>query len=120
MISMQLVFIYFKDDIVMLLNTYETIYILKPDVTDSVNLSLVNYYKSLLKEKGAHNIVIQHRGRRHLAYNILHYYDGIYVQMNYQANGKLVNAMQKSMSLNDNIIRYLTVQQDIMESVSVY
>ena len=56
----------------MFLNSYETIYILKPDVTDSVNLSLVNYYKSLLKEKGANNIVVQHRGRRHLCYNILH------------------------------------------------
>nr|ARW63659.1 ribosomal protein S6 [Chondria sp. (in: red algae)] len=104
----------------MLLNSYETIYILKPDVTDSVNLSLVNYYKSLLKEKGAQNIVIQHRGRRHLSYNISHYYDGIYVQMNYQANGQLVNFIQKSMSFNDNIIRYLTVQQDILQSINVY
>nr|ARW68229.1 ribosomal protein S6 [Chondria sp. (in: red algae)] len=104
----------------MLLNSYETIYILKPDVTESLNLSLVNYYKSLLKEKGAQNIVIQHRGRRHLSYNILHYYDGIYVQMNYQANGNLVNLIEQSMSFNDNIIRYLTVQQDILQSISVY
>lgn len=104
----------------MLLNSYETIYILKPDVTDNINLSLVNYYKGLLKEKGAQNIVIQHRGRRHLAYNILHYYDGIYVQMNYQANGKLVKFIEKSMSFNNNIIRYLTVQQDILQSISVY
>nr|YP_010170900.1 ribosomal protein S6 [Chondria tumulosa]QSD57041.1 ribosomal protein S6 [Chondria tumulosa] len=104
----------------MLLNSYETIYILKPDVTDNVNLSLVNYYKGLLIEKGANNIVVQHRGRRHLCYNILHYYDGIYVQMNYQANGRLVNFIEKSMSFNDNIIRYLTVQQDILDTISVY
>nr|YP_009398835.1 ribosomal protein S6 [Cliftonaea pectinata]ARW68123.1 ribosomal protein S6 [Cliftonaea pectinata] len=104
----------------MFLNSYETIYILKPDVTDSTNLSFVNYYKSLLKEKGAQNIVIQHRGRRHLSYNIMHYYDGIYVQMNYQANGYLLKLLEKSMRLNDNIIRYLTVKQKIMNSIDIY
>ena len=104
----------------MFLNDYETIYILKPDVVDSFNLSIVNQYKSLLKQKGAKNIVVQHRGRRHLSYNILHYYDGIYVQMNYQASGKLVRFLEKSMSFNDNIMRYLTIQQDIKQSLNVY
>nr|YP_009654306.1 ribosomal protein S6 [Pleurostichidium falkenbergii]QCH39593.1 ribosomal protein S6 [Pleurostichidium falkenbergii] len=94
-----------------ILNTYETIYILKPDVTDDINLSLVKYYKALLKERGAINILVQHRGRRHLSYNISHYYDGIYVQMNYQANGNLVKFLEKSMRFNDNIVRYLTVKQ---------
>lgn len=102
------------------LNSYETIYILKSDVTDSVNLSLVNYYKSLLKEKGAKNIVVQHRGRRHLTYNISHYYDGIYVQMNYQASGKLLELLEKSMRFNDNIIRYLTIKRDIVNSFKIY
>nr|YP_010951464.1 30S ribosomal protein S6 [Laurencia catarinensis]WMP12403.1 30S ribosomal protein S6 [Laurencia catarinensis] len=104
----------------MSLNTYETIYVLKPDVTDSMNFSLVNYYKGLLKEKGAKNIVVQHRGRRHLSYNIFHYYDGIYVQMNYQANGRLVKFLEKSMRLNDSIVRYLTIRQEITQSVDVY
>ena len=104
----------------MLLNNYETIYILKPDVTDNINLSLVNYYKGLLKEKGAINIIVQHRGRRHLSYNILHYYDGIYVQMNYQASGELVQVLEKSMRFNDNIIRYLTIKQDSLHSINIY
>nr|ARW68637.1 ribosomal protein S6 [Palisada sp.] len=104
----------------MYLNTYETIYVLKPDVTDNLNLSLVNYYKSLLKEKGANNIVVQHRGRRHLSYNIFHYYDGIYVQMNYKANGQLVKFLEKSMRFNDNIVRYLTVKQEFIESINLY
>lgn len=102
------------------LNNYETVYILKPDVADSVNLSLVNYYKTLLKEKGAKNIVVQHRGRRHLSYNIFHYYDGIYVQMNYQANGKLLQLLEKSMRFNDNIIRYLTTKHIMISSLRIY
>nr|YP_009399852.1 ribosomal protein S6 [Tolypiocladia glomerulata]ARW69671.1 ribosomal protein S6 [Tolypiocladia glomerulata] len=102
------------------LNSYETIYVLKPDVTESSNLSLVNYYKSLLKEKGATDIIVQHRGRRHLSYNIAQYYDGIYVQMNYKANGFLVSFLEKSMRFNENIIRYLTVKQHQLDSINIY
>nr|YP_010619405.1 Ribosomal protein S6 [Xiphosiphonia pinnulata]WAX03418.1 Ribosomal protein S6 [Xiphosiphonia pinnulata] len=102
------------------LNHYETIYILKPDVTDNINLSLVKYYRMLLKQKGAINIIIQHRGRRHLSYNISHYYDGIYVQMNYQANGNLVNFLEKSMRFNDHIVRYLTIKHDNLQPINIY
>nr|YP_009660517.1 30S ribosomal protein S6 [Corallina chilensis]QCS25465.1 30S ribosomal protein S6 [Corallina chilensis] len=93
------------------LNQYEIIYILKPDVTEAVNLELVHYYKSLLKKNGGQSIVVQHRGRRHLSYNILQYYDGIYVQVNYESNGHLVGIIEKSMRLNENVLRYLTIKK---------
>jgi len=99
-----------KGIIRMFLNSYETIYILKPDVTEDNNLSLVNYYKSFIKEQGGQNIVVQHRGRRHLSYDINNYYDGIYIQINYQANGRLVKKLEKSMRFNNIILRYLTTK----------
>lgn len=102
----------------MLLNHYETIYILKPDVIDETNLFLVNFYKTLIKQYGGQNLIIQHRGRRHLNYNITHYYDGIYVQMNYCGNGKLIERLEKSMRLNENIIRYLTIKQNFVTDIN--
>nr|QCI04294.1 ribosomal protein S6 [Anotrichium furcellatum] len=104
----------------MFLNYYETIYILKPDVTDDINLSLVNLYKKLIKQNGGRNIIVQHRGRRHLSYNITHYYDGIYVQMNYYANGFLIKVLDKSMRFNENIIRYLTIKQKDPSPLNIY
>lgn len=103
----------------MILNSYETIYILKPDVTEDKNLALVNEYKSLIKANGGQNVFVQHRGRRHLSYNITHYYDGIYVQVNYEGNGLLVQILERSMRFNDSIIRYLTVKQNIMQSINI-
>lgn len=104
----------------MFLNSYETIYILRPDVTDENNLSLVNFYKKLIKENGGQSVVIQHRGRRHLSYNITHYYDGIYVQMNYHGNGQLVKILEKSMRFNNNIVRYLTIKYHRLNSLNIY
>lgn len=98
----------------MKLNNYETIYILKPDINENKNINLVNQYKKLIKKNGGKNISVQHRGRRHLSYNINHYYDGIYIQMNYEGNGKLIETLEKSMKFNDDIIRYLTVKQSFV------
>nr|YP_009390026.1 ribosomal protein S6 [Sheathia arcuata]ART65394.1 ribosomal protein S6 [Sheathia arcuata] len=103
----------------MLLNTYETVYILKPDVTEDSNLSLVQQYKTLIKKYGGKDVFIQHRGRRHLSYNISHYYDGIYVQMNFEGNGHLVSILERSMKFNDKIIRYLTVKQKLLPQIKV-
>lgn len=94
----------------MTLTSYEMFYILKPNVNETTNLNLVNYFCNFIKKKGGKNMVVQHRGRRHLRYNIAHYYDGIYVQLNYDGNGRLVEMIQKEMRLNDNILRYLTVK----------
>jgi small subunit ribosomal protein S6 len=109
----------FTGNFSMFLNTYETIYILKPDVTEDKNLDLVHEYKTLIKRHGGKNVFVQHRGRRHLSYNITHYYDGIYVQMNFEGNGSLVHLLEKSMRFNEKIIRYLTTRQEILPQLEV-
>nr|YP_009315448.1 Ribosomal protein S6 [Liagora brachyclada]SCW24106.1 Ribosomal protein S6 [Liagora brachyclada] len=96
----------------MFLNTYEIVYTLKPNVTENLNLEIVHEHKNLIKKNGGQNIFVQHRGRRHLSYNIKQYYDAIYVQMTFEGNGHIVNIIEKSMKFNENIIRYLTTRQD--------
>nr|YP_009313812.1 Ribosomal protein S6 [Hommersandiophycus borowitzkae]SCW22066.1 Ribosomal protein S6 [Hommersandiophycus borowitzkae] len=92
-------------------NTYEIVYILKPDVTEESNLNIVNEYKKMIKKNGGCHIFVQHRGRRHLSYSIKHYYDAIYVQMTFQGNGNILRLVERSMRFNENIIRYLTKKQ---------
>nr|QCI05521.1 ribosomal protein S6 [Crouania attenuata] len=103
----------------MFLNSYETIYILKPDVSESITLDVVNFYKSFIKMSGGQEILVQHRGRRHLGYKIMNYYDGIYVQVNYKGNGSLVKSIEKSMKLNESILRYLTIKQQFCNSMNI-
>ena len=88
--------------------SYETIYLLKPDLTEDLLLKIVEQYQGVLVERGAKNIVIENRGRRHLKYPIKRAKDGVYIQMNYQANGEVINLIEKSMRINDSIIRYMT------------
>nr|YP_010197082.1 ribosomal protein S6 [Crassiphycus crassissimus]UAD84886.1 ribosomal protein S6 [Crassiphycus crassissimus]UAD85090.1 ribosomal protein S6 [Crassiphycus crassissimus] len=100
-------------------NNYETIYILRPNITETENLTIVNQYKSLIKKHGGQNISVQHKGRRHLNYNIKSYYDGIYVQINYAASSNLVKILEKTMNLSEPIIRYLTIKDHCMSNITI-
>jgi small subunit ribosomal protein S6 len=100
------------------MTSYETIYILRPDLGDEAADQAINKYQTLLKEQGAENLDIQHRGKRRLAYDIRKFREGIYIQMNYDASGVAVAAMERAMRLGDDVIRYLTIKPEHSSAAS--
>ena len=94
---------------------YETMYILRPDLGDEQVAQAITKYENFIREQGADNIEIQNRGKRRLAYEIGKNRDGIYVQMNYTGPGKVIALMERSMRLSEEVIRYLTIKQEIKE-----
>ncbi|AFY56630.1 SSU ribosomal protein S6P [Rivularia sp. PCC 7116] len=94
---------------------YETMYILRPDLIDEQVEQNISKYENLIKENGAENIQIQNRGKRRLAYEINRHRDGVYVQMNYTAPGSTIALMERAMRLSEEVIRYLTIKQDLEE-----
>ena len=93
--------------------SYEMMYILRPDLgEEQVNLAIAKY-RNLLQEQGADQIEIQHRGKRRLAYPIQKQREGIYIQMNYQAPGTHVAPLERAMRYSEDVIRYLTLKQEV-------
>jgi small subunit ribosomal protein S6 len=48
--------------------SYEMMYILRPDLGEEQVDQVITKYQTLLQEQGAEQIDIQHRGKRRLAY----------------------------------------------------
>lgn len=94
---------------------YETMYILRPDLGDEQVEQAVTKYQNLLREQGAEDIQIQNRGKRRLAYEIKKHRDGIYIQMNYTGPGTAIAPMERAMRLSEEVIRYLTIKQELTE-----
>jgi len=94
---------------------YETMYILRPDLGEEQVEQAVNKYQNILRDQGADNMEIQNRGKRRLAYEINRNRDGIYIQMNYTGPGAAIAPMERAMRLSEEVIRYLTIKQDIAE-----
>jgi small subunit ribosomal protein S6 len=92
---------------------YETMYILRPDLGDEQVVQQIAKYENLIREHGAENIEIQNRGKRRLAYEIQKHRDGVYVQLNYTGPGTVIAIMERAMRLSEEVIRYMTIKQDV-------
>jgi small subunit ribosomal protein S6 len=101
------------------MSAYETMYILRPDLSDETIDEAIVKYQTILRDNGSEVVETQHRGKRRLAYLIQKHREGIYVQMNYTGNGVAVAMMERAMRLGDDVIRYLTVCQDVPKSEPV-
>ena len=91
-------------------NTYEMMYILRPDLSEDQVGESVAKYQNFLAERGAENLEVQIRGKRRLAYPVGKYLDGIYVQVNYEADGSQIAPLERMMRLSEDAIRYLTIK----------
>ena len=94
------------------MNQYETMYILRSDLGEEQVDQAIVKFQDILKEQGANILDTQHRGKRRLAYEIDRQREGIYIQMNYEAPGDAIAVMQKAMRYSNDVLRYLTLQQD--------
>ena len=92
---------------------YETMYILRPDLSDEQVDQVAGKFETLMRDQGAENLEIQNRGKRRLAYEIGKHRDGIYIQMNYTNGAKAIAVMERAMRLSEEVIRYLTIKQQV-------
>ena len=90
---------------------YETMYILRPDIPEDEVENHLKKYSEVLEKAKAVIIDNQMRGKRRLAYSIGKYKEGIYVQLSHTGEGNHVEALERSMRLSEDVIRYLTVKE---------
>ena len=98
--------------------SYEMMYILRPDLLEEQVEQIIKKYKDFIVEYDGEDFQIQNRGKRRMAYPIKKYLDGIYIQMNYKANGKQVAPLERAMRLSEEVIRYLTIKLKDEKSVN--
>jgi small subunit ribosomal protein S6 len=96
---------------------HETMYILRPDLGEELVDQAIEKYQTILRDQGAEILETQHRGKRRLAYEIQRQREGIYVQMNYKSTGNSVAVLERAMRLSEEVIRYLTIKQEVPEAV---
>ena len=96
-------------------SSYQTICIIKPDLNEDSIAKVIETYQLMLADKGAQNVMTQNRGRRHLKYSMKKFKDGIYVQMNYEANGEVISTLEKNMKIDEQVLRFMTVKNVLKE-----
>ncbi len=93
-----------------MIRSYEMLYILRPDMIEEQVKAQVTRYNEFLGQYGVKNLTTKIWGKRRLAYPIHKFQDGIYVQLNYDADGTQVAPLEREMRLSEEVIRFLTVR----------
>ena len=91
-------------------NYYEMMYILRPDLSEEQVSESVDRYNTFLTDRGASNIEVLNRGKKRLAYQVKKFIDGIYIQLNYEADGTQIAPLERAMRISDDVILYMTLK----------
>jgi small subunit ribosomal protein S6 len=89
---------------------YETIFILKPDVTNEVIGAVNSKIRGVLEAGGGTLLKIENWGRRKLAYEVKKQLKGIYIFLRYLGNAGLVEEVERNLRLSDSVIRQYSVK----------
>jgi len=89
---------------------YETIYILKPDVTNEVIGATNTKIRGVVEAGGGTLLKIENWGRRKLAYEVKKQLKGIYIFFRYLGSPGLVEEVERNLHLTDSVIRQYSVK----------
>ncbi|CAD6207612.1 unnamed protein product [Miscanthus lutarioriparius] len=97
------------------LRQYETMVVLRPDMSEEERLAFIQRYEELLVAGGAMYVEVFNRGVIPLAYSIRKrnsrtglpstYYDGIYLLITYFTKPESMDALQLRLNADDDVIR---------------
>jgi small subunit ribosomal protein S6 len=89
---------------------YETVIIIQPEISDEGVVEIQGRIDGTLEKAGALRLLYDDLGKRRMAYEIQNFQKGRYVILQFLDEGPVVADLERSLRLDDSVIRYLTVQ----------
>jgi small subunit ribosomal protein S6 len=94
---------------------YENVFIARPDVPATQVETLTNQFAELVAAQGGTVSKKEYWGLRSLTFRIKKNRKGHYTLMNIDAPPAAVKELERTMSINEDILRFLTVRVDALE-----
>jgi small subunit ribosomal protein S6 len=89
---------------------YETIFILKPDVSNEVIGATNTKVRGVIEAGAGTMLKVENWGRRKLAYEVKKQLKGIYIFFRYLGDPGLVEEVERNLHLTDSVIRQYSVK----------
>ena len=89
---------------------YETIFIVTPDCPEEDLKTVATKFKGLVTNMDGVVSSYEEQGKKKLAYNVKKQDKGYYVLLDYVGSPDLVSEIERTMRLDDRILKYLTVK----------
>ena len=89
---------------------YETLFVVKPTLTDEETAAQIAKIKDVLSKEGAELIATNDMGMRKLAYPVEKHNRGYYTVLFYKGEGTVINELERNLKINEDVIKFLTVK----------
>jgi small subunit ribosomal protein S6 len=102
------------------MNNYETLYVLKPTLTDEETAANIAKIEEILVREGAEILATNKMGMRRLAYPVEKNERGVYTIVYFKAEGTVINELERNLKFNEEVIKYLTVRYTKKKEVAQF
>lgn len=90
---------------------FDTTFIVQPEISEEGREALIAKLRGVLERAGAVPLEVDDMGKKKLAYEIKRFQKGHYLSMLYLDPGKAVAELERSLRLDESILRFLTVRK---------
>ena len=91
------------------MRTYESIFIVHPEVVGDDQTTIIEKYKTILSDQGAEVLKVENWGVRTLAYQVKKQSKGCYVLMIFDAEPTVIAEFERRMRIDEMVIKFQTV-----------
>lgn len=94
-----------------MVNSYESIFIINPNLEEDATKAVVEKFKGLIEAAGKVES-IEEWGKRKLAYPIKKLNEGYYVLVNFNADSSFAHELERIYKITDDVIKYIVLKKD--------
>ena len=91
------------------MRTYETVTIVKPQLSDGEVIEIINSAKDFITKAGGEIVSEEKLGRRRFSHEISHVRDGFYFYLKFRAEPAFIKTWDDMAKLNENILRSMVM-----------
>ncbi len=103
-----------------MMNHYETLFVVKPTLTDEEIKSQIEKVKAVLEKEGAELVATDDMGMRRLAYPVQKNTRGYYTVLLFNAKGDTIVELERNLRINEEVIKFLTVKYSKTKEVAQF
>jgi len=102
------------------MNRYETLFVLKPTLTDEETTAQITKITDVLHKQNAELLATDLMGMRKLAYTVEKQNRGYYTVLYYKTHGSTIAEIERNLRINEEVIKFLTIKFDNTKEIKQF
>lgn len=102
------------------LKHYETMFILKPTLTEEETVAQIDNIKAIIEKNGGEIAACDNMGSRELAYEIAKCKRGYYYVVYFRGNPDGIAEIERNYRINENLIRFIFIKYENKKEVAAW